>query len=83
MKDLRKMEIEHIALKLAWADLDDDDHRIYLREAEKAYNKKKTQSFEDFSEEIDNTVETMNEPNYVSRADSSVYLPKKKSKKRK
>lgn len=34
------MMIDSLALKLAWDDLDIHDQKMYLTEAEKAYNKK-------------------------------------------
>lgn len=34
-KSIKQMRIEQIALQLAWDDLDEDDRRVYMREAQK------------------------------------------------
>ena len=38
-KDWYKMIVEQKAKMMAWDDLDEDDHRVYLAEAEKAFHK--------------------------------------------
>jgi hypothetical protein len=38
---LKQIRLEAIALRLAWDDLDEDDKRVYMREAQKQMSKEK------------------------------------------
>lgn len=84
--DWYRMIIESKAKKMAWDELDEADRRVYLAEAEKEFHREQSH----FAKElVDGIKKTMSDPNYVSRADSLVYLkkqpkaPKKKSKSKK
>lgn len=52
----KDMVITLRAKEMAWADLDKDDQRIYLREAEKEWNKKADASPGSLEKEINDVV---------------------------
>lgn len=79
-KDWKKIHVISRAKELAWEDLDKDDQKTYLAEAEKEWNKKAKEQASSLQNEINRSIEAMSDASYVSRADSSVYLPKKKKK---
>lgn len=82
-KDWYKMLVEQRAKTMAWDDLDEDDRRVYLAEAEKALHKEQR----DFAKElVESAKKTMQQEGYISRATDFIYLekqpktPKKKPK---
>jgi len=51
--DFAAMKINFLAKELAWNDLDDDDKRVYLREAQKKLAKDKHWLIEECGESIE------------------------------